>query len=106
MKKKPLSHFESLQRRFVNKPVRNKPTRRLVRTSTFDETIGRMVTRTKYETISRVEEMKPYRVSDFCLENLVAVGAKLQSTNLTASPHKAISDMQDVLENIPSTSDN
>ena len=101
MKQKPISHFE---RTHMSSDCcvecSTKPTIRQVRVQSLDEKTNRIRTKIVMKTIDRAEEMRPYKVSDFCLENLTAVGAQLNPTHLSASPHRAITDMQRTLSNI------
>lgn len=104
MKEKPkkiTSHFDR-----CNCAVRTtlqlefRPTSRKTRTQVFDKETNRLVTKVEFKTVDRAEEMKPFRVSDFYLDNLIAIGATLDPAQMQASPHKAVSDMINTLETI------
>lgn len=77
-----------------------RPIGRKTRTQVLDKETNRLVTKVEFKTIDRKEEMKPFRVSDFYLDNLIAIGATLDPAQMTASPHKAVSDMINTLETI------
>lgn len=96
-----ISHFQRLNTKLpLPEPHVKKPTVRCVRVQSVDE--NSRIVRTKIEkiTVDRANEMKPYRVSDFSLDNLIAVGATLSATHLSASPHQAITDMAATLDSI------
>ena len=99
-RKRVLSHCERCAMRFKNSSPEKRDTVRKVRISVYDEETSRMVTKIEFKTIDRVEEMKPFKVSDFYLENLLAIGASLTPSHMAASPHKAVSDMIATLETI------
>lgn len=64
---------------------------RLEQTSEFDESCGRFIYKGKYKIVDRVKEMSVYRVSDFCLDNMIAVGANLKpSPTLVADKFSSI----------------
>ena len=95
---KPISHFERCRTRCqCDVVLPHRPIVRQVRTQIFDERSKTFVTKVEMKTIDRTEEMKPYKVSDFSLNNLIAVGAKLDPTRLDASPLKAVADMEQSL---------
>lgn len=75
-------------------------TRRNVRVQVVNEQSRSLKTKVEMRTINRADEMRPYRVSDFSLDNLIAVGAKLNPTVLNASPHKSVTDMALTLQSI------
>lgn len=98
---KPISHFErKSQPLSIPISLPRNPARRKTRVTTIDEVTGIHTTKCKIVSYDRVEEMKPYRVSDFSLDNLIAIGANLDDTHLSASPHRAITDMERTLSNI------
>lgn len=103
MSLKPISHYERIHNYAHALPdvrVVTRPVVRLVSSKVFDEKSRRVITKFKKTTVVRSEEMKPYKVSDFFLENLLAIGASLDPTHLQASPHRAVTDMTRTLENI------
>ncbi len=98
---KPLPHYERIRTNCA--PVISLPCRPIIRkqrVNTFDENTGLMSTKVKYVTIDRKAEMKPFRVSDFSLDNLLAIGAKLDSAQLTASPLAQVANMEKTLSNL------
>ena len=98
---KRLTHFERIHTDC--RPVLQmspRPTVRSKRVSSVDPITNRVITKIEKVTIDRPEEMKIYQCSDFAMENLLAVGATLNPTSMTASPYKAVSDMQSVLSNL------
>lgn len=98
---KCISQIKRLSTPFVlDEPVIVYPTIRNVRVQSIDESTRTVITKVEKRTINRADEMKPYRVSDFCLDNLIAVGAKMTPTHMFASPHKAITDMATTLSTI------
>lgn len=98
---KCISQFKRLNTS-ISKPEPLAPfvTRRNVRVQVVDENTRSVKTKVELKTIDRAEEMRPYRVSDFSLDNLIAVGAKMTPAVLTASPHKSVTDMAATLESI------
>lgn len=65
--------------------------KRLEQTSEFDESCGRFIYKGKYKIVDRVKEMSVYRVSDFCLDNMLAVGSNLKpSPTLVADKFSSI----------------
>lgn len=104
---KCISQIKRLSTPFVlDEPLTMFATIRNVRVQKVDELTKRVITKVEKRTIDRAEEMKPYRVSDFCLDNLISIGAKMTPTHMAASPHKAISDMAATLETIDSNINN
>lgn len=51
-------------------------------TEVKNEKTGTICKKSSYKTVDRVSEMANYKVSDFSIENLLAVGAKLTPTHL------------------------
>ena len=76
----------------------HKPLKVLVTTSNLDEDTGRMISKTELRTVDRKEEMKNYRVQDFCLENLLAIGAPLTPVQLEGSRDASMSAIEGVLD--------
>ena len=98
MIEKRISHYERSKMRCkpafkveVKNPVRS------IRVQKLDDTTNVVTTVVETKTFVRADEMKPYKVSDFCLENLQAIGAPLEPQKLTASPHTAVSMAEKVL---------
>ena len=99
-----ISHVERRNHKFDMKiDCTPKPTIRRVRVQKLDPVTNIITTKTEMRTIDRVEEMRPYHVSDFSIANLTAVGAKLTPSVLTGSPHKSVSDMERVLSGLEIT---
>lgn len=67
----------------------------------LDEGTQTLISVIKYKTIDRREEMKPYKVSDFAISNLIAIGADLQPSVLQGSQHFSISSLEKILANMP-----
>lgn len=96
-----ISHFKRLNTRIPPcDPIPPFVTRRVIRTRVVDEKTRSIKVKTELKTFDRVEEMRPYRVSDFSLNNMIALGVKMTPTHLSASPHKSVSDMASVLDSI------
>ena len=96
-----MSHSRRLKTSFDSYEVSTpRPTVRNVRVQKVDEVNRRVTTKIEKRTINRSEEMKPYCVSDFSLDNLIAVGVKMTPTSMASSPHKAVSDMAATLDSI------
>ena len=102
MKLKPISHFVRTHTKMCPCPITHTNlVDREVRVQKLDEVNQRIVTELQTKTFNRAEEMKPYKVSDFCLENLIAIGAKLEPTTLQGSPNQVITDIVSTLETMP-----
>lgn len=87
-------------------PLEPYVTRRNVRVQVVNEKTRTLKTKVEMRTINRADEMRPYRVSDFSLDNLIAVGAKMNPAVLNASPHKSVTDMAATLQSIDINSKN
>ena len=79
-----------------------KPCIRKVRVQSFDPNTNRISVKIERRTVDRAEEMRPYKVSDFYLDNLLAVGAQLNPTRLAPSPLKTVSDIAETLSSLDS----
>lgn len=102
MKLKPLSHFDRTHSKMCPCPITHTNlVEREVRVQKLDEVNQRIVSELQTKTFIRAEEMKPYKVSDFCLENLLAVGAKLEPTTLQGTANQVITDIVSTLETLP-----
>ena len=102
MKLKPISHFVRTHTKMCPCPIiHTNLVEREVRVQKLDEVNQRIVTELQTKTFNRAEEMKPYKVSDFCLENLIAIGAKLEPTTLQGSANQVISDIATTLASMP-----
>ena len=100
--RKPISHFERTHYVSCAPPnIAIKPVEREVRVQTLDPATQRIHTTIEKKTFSRAEEMRPFNVSDFALENLIAIGAKLDSTTLQMDMHSEVSAMATTLANLP-----
>ena len=99
METKNLSHRERLTKHCdCCVESSNLPTIRKVR---VQRVVGnRVINKVELKTIDRASEMKPYRSSDFAMDNLLAVGAKLDPTRLIGSPLKNIDDMARTLDSV------
>ena len=98
---KLISHFKRLSTPIPkDEPLKRFATIRNVRKQSADPETRSIRTVIEKVTIDRAEEMRPFRVSDFNLDNLIAVGAKLNPTHYAASPHKAVTDMAAPLSSI------
>lgn len=98
---KCISQFERLNTRVPKcEPLPPFVTRRNVRIQVACDEKRTIKTKVEMRTINRADEMRPYRVSDFSLDNLIAVGAKMTPTVLNASPHKSVTDMAATLDSI------
>ena len=72
------------------KKYNHRTIRTLKQKQEFDNLTKRLVGRSSFVTVDRFAEMKNFRVSDFTLENLQAIGANLQQCTLTGSPQQVI----------------
>lgn len=98
---KCISQFRRLNSRIPQcEPLERFVTCRNVRVQVVNEKTRSISTKVEKKTINRADEMRPYRVSDFSLDNLIAIGAKMTPTVLNASPHKSVSDMAATLDSI------
>ena len=64
--------------------------KRFVSSKVMDEKTGRVVSKSEFKNIDSYEELKMYKVSDFALENLTAVGADLRPTSIASSAFNVI----------------
>ena len=104
---KHLSHYEILHTPCkIKTDIKNTPVIRLKPFEVVDKTTGRVYKKLKKVSITRAEEMRPYKVSDFSLDNLVAIGASLQNVQLSSSPHTAVTDMVKTLSSLESNNSN
>ena len=106
MKKKHITHHERCCLSPTPISIERKPTIRKMRKQVYNPDTGMLSTSIEEVTVDRCEEMKPYRVSDFCLENLIAIGATLDTSRLEASPHQSITAMEHTLANIAHETNN
>lgn len=60
-----------------------------------------VINTTSVKTVDRREEMKPYKVSDFSLHNLIAIGAPLNDVKMQGSALNVADTLADTLANIP-----
>lgn len=90
-----------------NCPVSCRTDARLVSKISYDENTRRMVRTSSFSVVDRNEEMKNYKVSDFSLENLQAIGAKLTDVGSIAgsrfasilNAEKHLSNMENSINN-------
>lgn len=81
-----------------------KPTfkcKRLVNSQVLDETTNVVSDKVEYKTVSRSDEMRPYKCSDFSLHNLIAIGAPLNDVKMQSSHLANADNLAVALENIP-----
>ena len=71
--------------------------RRMVHTEELDIATQRVIKRTEMQSINRVEEMKNYRCSDFCLENLLSCGVELKPCKLSGSSFVTLDKMEAIV---------
>lgn len=76
------------------------PDKRFVTEQVKDERSNRIISRSKFQPIDNAAAMSKYRVSDFALENLIAIGANLQSCKLSTNTFASISNMEKQLSHI------
>lgn len=104
MKPKLISHFEhSCVRHIDDTPFEIKPTVRKIVTQSIHPHTGRVISKCEFRTVDRVEEMKPFRLSDFYLNNLISVGAKLNPVIMQSSPLKQVDEITSRLSSIDNT---
>lgn len=78
--------------------------RRLTITSVLDKETKRMEKQSEFITIDVKSDLSKYKVSDFALENLLAVGATLKPCVLQGSRFENIRRIESSLENIQTMS--
>lgn len=76
------------------------PDKRFVTEQVKDERSNRIISRSKFQPIDNAKVMAKYKVSDFALENLIAIGANLQPCKLSTNTFASISNMEKQLSNI------
>lgn len=104
---KPLSHYEILHTPCKIKiDIEIPPVTRLARVEVVNENTGRVYHKLKKVTTTRADEMRPYKVSDFSLDNLISIGASLQNVHLVSSPYSAVTDMVRTLSSLESNNSN
>lgn len=83
---KPIAFYDrNHNRRYIHKTDYDEREHRVLSfTETLNEKTGTVSKKSSYRTVNRYEEMKNYKISDFSIENLTAIGAKLQTTQLKA----------------------
>lgn len=87
---------------YIPNILRPAPTRVLCSSQVLDEKIGRLVKKTQFSPFSN--KLSKYKVSDFSIENLQAVGVldSMKSVTLTASQFSKINSVEKAMENIVS----
>lgn len=81
----PNSHFKRSHTPTDVVPVERQSYRRECRVKSLSPVTGRMTLKIEYKTVDRYDEMKDYRCSDFSLENLVAINAPMQYSQMSMS---------------------
>ena len=92
--KKPQSYYSRINSN--NTPecvVKHAPRRVLKETTYLDEGLNRIIRKSEFCTVDRQKEMENYKVNDFALENLLAIGADLQACRLTGSTDMVINTL-------------
>ena len=74
--------------------------KRFVTEQVKDERSKRIISRSKFQPIDNATAMSKYKVSDFAMENLIAIGANLQPCKLSTNTFASISNMETQLSNI------
>ena len=102
MDKKPIPHNERKYTRCKDfKVERTKPEeKRFTQRVEIDPKLGRMMKKAEYKVVDRVAEMEHFKVSDFSLENLLAVNAKLVPAQLSGNTFENLQRMESALEDI------
>ena len=87
--------------------VCTKEDRRLVSTQVVNERTGFIGRKSEYKTINREEEMKNYRVADFSLTNLLAIGADIKECGpLLGNRFESVANMESHIRSIESSINN
>lgn len=95
---KPVSHFERLCIPTVESNFKSDRTMyKLQYTKELDAKTNRVARKAKKVIKDRYEEMKNFRVSDFSLENLQAIGAELNPTMLSRSNINTIQEIESAI---------
>ena len=74
--------------------------KRFVSEKVKDDRSNRIISRSKYLPIDNNKTLSKYKVSDFALENLIAIGAELKPCKLNTNNFVSISKMEKQLSNI------
>ena len=75
--------------------------KRLRTSQVVDERTGKICNKSEFVPVDRVKEMENYSVNDFALENLLAVGAKLDAVTLSMDSLSSVDGVASTLASIP-----
>lgn len=94
----PCSHFKRSHNKSSLAPCGTLKYKRQVREKVLNNRTGRMTYNVSYKEVDRYDDMKDYRVSDFALENLLAINANLSVSKMSMSPLDQADHIVDVLQ--------
>ena len=99
--KKPIPHFVRVSDVISTDPVvKHREIKQLKNEVYQDKKLRRMCSKSSLVTVDRIKELNCFKVSDFSMENLQAIGANLNPVHLIGSTESAISTLESKLSKI------
>ena len=100
---KPKGHYDLIHNPAYRRTYDCKLTlhKRLLTSQEVDERTGKICKKTEFVPVDRVKEMENYSVNDFALENLLAVGVKLDTVTLSMDSLSSVDCVASTLASIP-----